>query len=60
MMKVEVWGRDLGESYFRSVGRLSPDAIDGLPIPKEPIKGYFPLDDGDMEKFRALQGLGAL
>ncbi len=45
MMKVAVWGRDLEDSYLRTVSQLGTDAIDGLPIPNEPGRGYFDLDE---------------
>lgn len=43
MMKVAVWGRNLEDFYLRSVSQLGADAIDELPIPNEPGKGYFDL-----------------
>ena len=45
MMKVAVWGRDLADSYLKYVCQLGADAIDGLPIPNEPGRGYFDLDE---------------
>ena len=45
MMKVAVWGRDLKDSYLRKVSQLGADALDGLPIPNEPGRGYFDLDE---------------
>ena len=42
-MKVAVWGRNLEDFYLRSVSQLGADAIDELPIPNEPGKGYFDL-----------------
>ncbi len=44
-MKVAVWGRDLNDSYLRRMSQLGADAVDGLPIPNEPGKGYFDLDE---------------
>ncbi len=44
-MKVAVWGRELEDSYLKFVCQIGADAVDGLPIPNEPGKGYFDLDE---------------
>jgi mannonate dehydratase len=45
MMKVAVWARGLEDSYLKLVSQLGADALDGLPIPNAPGKGYFDLDE---------------
>ncbi len=44
-MKVAVWARGLEDSYLKLVCQLGADALDGLPIPNEPGRGYFNLDE---------------
>ena len=39
-----LFGGDLSDSYLKYACQLGADAIDGLPIPNEPGKGYCDLD----------------